>query len=102
MTYTIQIAIIGGSSTNSLDFPDRLEGVDIIEKKIFTTPYGDSPLMTIFEYKGITMITNKMHGWRAGVSRADASRQIFSVFRELGVGKLLRRAVLARFIGRRG
>jgi 5'-methylthioadenosine phosphorylase len=30
-----------------------------------------------------------MHGWRSGVSRSDASRQIFWLFREAGVKKIL-------------
>jgi 5'-methylthioadenosine phosphorylase len=30
-----------------------------------------------------------MHGWRSGVTRADASRQIFWVFREAGVKRVL-------------
>ncbi|MDA8212956.1 MAG: phosphorylase, partial [Clostridia bacterium] len=30
-----------------------------------------------------------MHGWRRGVSRADASRQVFWVFRQAGVKKIL-------------
>ncbi len=88
--HDIPIAIIGGSSTNSLDFPRILgEKINILEEKIYKTPYGDSPKMVTFEYKGIKIITLKMHGWRAGVTRADASRQIFSVFREMGVQKVI-------------
>lgn len=34
-------------------------------------------------------LTCKMHGWRTGVSRADASRQLFWVFREAGVKRII-------------
>ena len=34
-------------------------------------------------------MTVKMHGWRSGVSRSDASRQVFWVFREAGVKRIL-------------
>lgn len=89
-------AYIGGSSTLNLEMPEEL-GLDFIEVKktglIFDTPYGKSP-----EFKHIILhsnngikkiITCKMHGWRSGVSRADASRQIFWVFKNSGVKKIL-------------
>ena len=30
-----------------------------------------------------------MHGWRSGVTRADASRQVFWTFREAGVKRII-------------
>ena len=38
---------------------------------------------------GETVLTVRMHGWRAGVRRADASRQIFWVFEQAGVRNVL-------------
>ena len=35
------------------------------------------------------MLTCRMHGWRSGVTRADASRQVFWVLREAGVRRIL-------------
>jgi 5'-methylthioadenosine phosphorylase len=85
-------AIIGGSSTFSIDFPAALRdpNIDVIKKDlVFDTPYGQSPPFTLFSLGGKRTLTCKMHGWRTGVSRADASRQIFWVFREAGVSKIL-------------
>jgi 5'-methylthioadenosine phosphorylase len=87
-----QIAIIGGSGTLSIDFPQELNraGVEVLEKDmVFDTPYGQSPPMMIFKLDGEKIITCKMHGWRMGTSRADASRQIFWAFREAGVKKII-------------
>ena len=35
------------------------------------------------------VLTVRMHGWRSGVTRADASRQVFWVFREAGVKRII-------------
>jgi 5'-methylthioadenosine phosphorylase len=68
----------------------RDPNIDVIEKDlVFDTPYGQSPPFTLFSLGGKRTLTCKMHGWRTGVSRADASRQIFWVFREAGVSKIL-------------
>ncbi|MBR6013034.1 MAG: MTAP family purine nucleoside phosphorylase [Selenomonadaceae bacterium] len=87
-------AIIGGSGTLSSNFPNNLQeknfGVEILEENLFfETPYGKSPAFKIFSYAGKKIFTCKMHGWRSGVTRADASRQIFWIFREAGVKKIL-------------
>ncbi|MBE3589062.1 MAG: MTAP family purine nucleoside phosphorylase [Thermoanaerobacteraceae bacterium] len=85
-------AIIGGSSTFSLDFPAALKAPHIqviAENLVFPTPYGDSPPLKLFALGDKQILTVKMHGWRRGVSRADASRQLFWVFREAGVKKIL-------------
>ncbi|OAT83503.1 MTAP family purine nucleoside phosphorylase [Desulfotomaculum copahuensis] len=85
-------AIIGGSSTFSLNFPEDLHAPDISMIKsglVFDTPYGESPPMKFFTLGTKTVLNLKMHGWRPGVSRADASRQVFWVFRAAGVKKIL-------------
>ncbi len=87
-----EFAIIGGSGTLSSDFPKRStsEDVEVLADDLrFATPYGTSPAMRLFSVAGIRVFTVKMHGWRSGVTRADASRQIFHVFREAGVQRIL-------------
>ena len=86
-----ELAFIGGSSTFAINFPEDLKipGVRTIEKKTFTTPFGESPEFTVFEIHGDKVLTVKMHGWRPGVNRADASRQIFWIFEQAGVKKIL-------------
>lgn len=88
--------IIGGSSTFSISFPAELnlEWVELqASDLVFATPYGDSPPFAHFTvasaYGERSVLACKMHGWRSGVSRADASRQIFWVFREAGVSGIL-------------
>ena len=86
------LAVIGGSSTFSLAFPEDLGSKEtrvVEEGLIVETPFGQSPPMKIFELKGKKVITCKMHGWRKGVSWASASRQVFWVFREAGVKKVI-------------
>lgn len=87
-----QIAIIGGSGTLSIDFPQALnrDDVEVVARDlIFETPYGQTPPFVFFRLGDRNILTCRMHGWRTGVSRADASRQIFWVFREAGVKKIL-------------
>lgn len=86
------IAIIGGSGTLSMDFPAALnrEDVEVITRDmVFDTPYGQTPPFILFRLGDKNVLTCRMHGWRTGVSRADASRQIFWLFREAGVKKIL-------------
>ncbi|MEW6570108.1 MAG: MTAP family purine nucleoside phosphorylase [Nitrospirota bacterium] len=80
-------AFIGGSSTFAINFPEDLkhQGAKIIARKTFATPFGKSPEITIFEINREPVLTVKMHGWRSGVSRADASRRVFWVFEKAGV-----------------
>ena len=51
----------------------------------------DGTIQSVFEteHAGKKVLTCKMHGWRSGITRADSSRQIFWVFREVGVKKIL-------------
>ncbi|CFW96592.1 Nucleoside phosphorylase domain [Syntrophomonas zehnderi OL-4] len=91
-----KFALIGGSSTLSLQVPEDL-GLDYAETQssemVFSTPFGPSPefkLFTIVSDEGKRdVLTCRMHGWRQGVSRADASRQIFWVFKQAGVKFIL-------------
>lgn len=87
-----EFAVIGGSGTLSSNFPEGAKGGDveiIADGLVFATPYGESPSFRLFSVAGKKVLTCKMHGWRSGVSRADASRQIFWVFREAGVKRIL-------------
>lgn len=94
MNSTLQadVAIIGGSGTLSLDFPAALSrpDVEVLHREmVFDTPYGQAPPFLLFRLGDKKVLTCRMHGWRSGVSRADASRQIFWLFREAGVKKIL-------------
>ena len=75
-------AVVGGSGTLSSNFPANLpdEDVKILEDNLyFETPYGRSPSMRLFCVGEKRVLTVRMHGWRSGVTRADASRQVFWV-----------------------
>ena len=85
-------AVIGGSGTLSSDFPraSTAGDVEILADGLhFTTPYGESPAFRLFSVAGRRVLTCRMHGWRSGVTRADASRQVFWVLREAGVTRIL-------------
>jgi 5'-methylthioadenosine phosphorylase len=91
-----EIGFIGGSSTLSAEIPEDL-GLDYVEIKeknlVFATPYGPSPqFKLLLLYNGNEtkrVLSCRMHGWRSGVSRADASRQVFWVFKQAGVKRVL-------------
>jgi len=84
-------AFIGGSSTFAINFPEDLKftGIKVVNKKTFSTPFGESPEVISCEINGEIVLTVRMHGWRAGVRRADASRQIFWLFEQAGVRSVL-------------
>ena len=85
-------AVVGGSGTLSSDFPraSTADDVEILADGLhFTTPYGESPAFRLFSVAGRRVLTCRMHGWRSGVTRADASRQVFWVLREAGVTRIL-------------
>lgn len=87
-----EYGIVGGSGTLSSDFPNNIQAQDveiIADNLRFKTPYGESPAMRLFSVGEKQVLTVKMHGWRSGVSRSDASRQVFWVFREAGVKRIL-------------
>lgn len=86
----IEYAFIGGSSTFAINFPEDIDAnIKSTAHTSFKTPFGESPEIKIFEIDHQPVITVKMHGWRSGVSRADASRQIFWVFKKAGVKTIL-------------
>ncbi|MCL6477808.1 MAG: MTAP family purine nucleoside phosphorylase [Peptococcaceae bacterium] len=85
-------AVVGGSSTYSINFPEDLTDDRIStlsEGIIFKTPFGDSPPFKFFRLGEKTVATVKMHGWRPGVSRGAASQQVFWVLGEAGVKRII-------------
>ncbi|MCR4399481.1 MAG: hypothetical protein NUV35_01150, partial [Syntrophomonadaceae bacterium] len=84
-----EFGFIGGSGTHSLRFPEGLEapGVQVLQRDLcFATPFGESPPFTCFRLEGEdgprTVLACRMHGWRRGVTRRQASQQVFWVLRE--------------------
>jgi 5'-methylthioadenosine phosphorylase len=93
---SVDFGICGGSGSLSRDFPAALEDerVTILaEELVYETPFGTSPAFTHFSVDGPhgtrEVLAIRMHGWRRGVKRADASLQAFWVFHEAGVGKVI-------------
>jgi 5'-methylthioadenosine phosphorylase len=91
-----QFGLCGGSGTLGFDFPAALEDprVEILaEGLVYETPFGRSPAFTHFRVTGERgpreALAVKMHGWRRGVKRADASLQVFWVFDQAGVHKVV-------------
>ena len=85
-------AVVGGSGTLSSNFPANSTSADVkilADNLRFSTPYGESPAMRLFSVGEKKVLTVKMHGWRSGVTRADASRQIFWIFREANVKRII-------------
>jgi len=85
-------AVVGGSGTLSSDFPRASMAADVeilADGLRFLTPYGESPAFRLFSVAGRRVLTCRMHGWRSGVTRADASRQVFWVLRAAGVRRIL-------------
>ena len=81
-------AVVGGSGTLSSNFPANLPDADVTilaDDLHFDTPYGQSPAFRLFSVGEKKVLTCRMHGWRSGVTRADASRQVFWRFRAAGV-----------------
>jgi 5'-methylthioadenosine phosphorylase len=91
----VPLAIIGGSSTFSISFPDDLndDSLRVVSKdKKYKTPFGESPPLTVFEIQNDEtrkVVTCKMHGWMSDRSRRDSSRQIFWVFHKMGVKNII-------------
>jgi 5'-methylthioadenosine phosphorylase len=91
-----RFGVCGGSGSLSFDFPGALrdDRVTLLaEGLVFDTPFGRSPAFTHFRVAGLhgdqDVLAVRMHGWRRGVKRADASLQVFWVFSEAGVTKIL-------------
>ena len=92
----VDFGICGGSGTLSFDFPAALEDsrtTVLADGLVFDTPFGRSPAFTHFRVTGPhgprEALAVKMHGWRRGVKRGDASLQVFWVFHEAGVRKVI-------------
>ncbi|ADG07166.1 MTAP family purine nucleoside phosphorylase [Kyrpidia tusciae] len=88
-----EFAIIGGSSTFSLHFPEDVETEDVQVLKSgvrFDTPYGPGPEMKLFTFGDKRVWTVKMHGWRPeeGLPRGRASQQLFWILGQAGVRKV--------------
>ena len=88
-------AVIGGSGTHGCNFPeDSGAGATVLKSGLeFETPYGGSPSFSLFETAaGKRCLTVRLHGWRQGVSRGDASRQVFWVLHQAGVRNIFSEA----------
>jgi 5'-methylthioadenosine phosphorylase len=91
-----EFGVCGGSGSLSFAFPGALADPRVTvlaEDLYFETPFGRSPAFTHFRVDGTDgprdALAVKMHGWRRGVSRGDASLQVFWVFHEAGVRKVI-------------
>ncbi|NLE23168.1 MAG: MTAP family purine nucleoside phosphorylase [Actinobacteria bacterium] len=84
-------AVIGGSGSLAAGLPaDVHPDSTVLETGlVFDTPWGESPPFTLFELGGQRALHVAMHGWRKGVSRGRASRQVFSVLHRAGVRRIL-------------
>ncbi len=84
-------AVIGGSGSLAADFPGELHpDARVLEHDlVFETAWGESPPFTLFELGGLRALHVTLHGWRKGVSRGRASRQVFSVLHRAGVKRIL-------------
>jgi 5'-methylthioadenosine phosphorylase len=87
-------AIIGGSGSLATDFPGDLHpDVRLLARdQVYETPWGDSPPFMLLQLGESTVLHVRMHGWRKGVSRGRASRQVFSVLHRAGVKRILSEA----------
>jgi len=85
------LAVIGGTGTHAAGFPGTLhERVEITDEDlVFTTPWGESPPFTRLTLDGVPALHVRLHGWRRGVSRGRASRQVFSVLHRAGVRRIV-------------
>lgn len=87
----VRFAIVGGSGSYAAAFPEGLDpAVRVLDRDlVFDTPWGESPPFTLIELDGRRALHVKLHGWRVGVSRGRASRQVFSVLHRAGVRRIL-------------
>lgn len=87
----VRLAVVGGTGTYTADlFSDLAEDVSLVDDELtFETPWGESPPFALFEVSGRRALHVRLHGWRRGVSRGRASRQVFSVLHRAGVRRIL-------------
>ena len=90
-----EFGLIGGSSTLSVQLPEEMD-LDYVESgpgNGFCNAFWSESafkLLSISSDEGQRdVLSCQMHGWRQGVSRADASRQVFWVFKQAGVKSIL-------------
>lgn len=89
------LALIGGSGTFSLNFPEDLNfsGVQVlVQDLVLETPFGRSPSLKLFSLPTTPprlVLTVKMHGRLPQVPWGDASRRLFWVLKEAGVKKII-------------
>lgn len=93
---SVEFGVCGGSGSLSFDFPAALQDdrvTVLAEDLVYDTPFGRSPAFTHFRVDAPSgsrhALAVKMHGWRRGVKRGDSSLQVFWVFHEAGVRKVL-------------
>lgn len=91
-----EFGVIGGSGSLMFEFPVALgdERVSVLAENLtFETPFGHSPSFTHFRVDGPhgerQALSVRMHGWRRGVRRRDASLQVFWVLHQAGVRKVI-------------
>lgn len=91
-----EFGVIGGSGSLAFAFPSALgdDRVTVLAENLtFETPFGHSPTFTHFRIDGPRgerhALSVRMHGWRRGVKRRDASLQAFWVFHAAGVRKVI-------------
>jgi 5'-methylthioadenosine phosphorylase len=85
------LAVIGGTGSEAAPLATLPHaGARVLEEGLlFDTPYGESPPFTLFELGGRRALHVRLHGWRRGVPRGVASRQVFSVLHRAGVGRIV-------------
>jgi len=73
---------------------DAGAGARVLEDgMVFDTPDGASPPFRLFETAaGRRCLTLRLHGWRQGVTRSQASRQVFWVLSQAGVRNIISEA----------
>ena len=84
-------AVIGGTGSLAAHFPADLHPqARLLEADlVFETPWGESPPFALFQVADKRALHVQLHGWRKGVSRGIASRQVFSVLHRAGVRRVL-------------
>jgi 5'-methylthioadenosine phosphorylase len=84
-------AVIGGSGTQGGPFPGDLhpEVRLLADDLVFATPFGESPPFGLFALGERQVLHVCMHGWRPGVPRGTASRQVFDVLHRAGVRRIV-------------
>jgi 5'-methylthioadenosine phosphorylase len=99
----VAFGLIGGSGTLGARFPEDagLPGVSVVERDlVFETPYGPTtkiklgriaPSETVDGLERL-FLTVRMHGWRPGQPRMVGSQQVFWVFQQAEVKRVISNA----------